>query len=80
MGEENETSYFEWTYKFYLRRGGVKLRLFEDGAYNKNFPPELRVFSKRFNHDRNLLRALSSKIKSKENSNNNSNENSKINY
>ena len=47
-GEENETSYFKWTYNCFLRRGEVKSRSIKDGAYNKDYPTELKVFSNRF--------------------------------
>ena len=38
MGEENKAYYFKWTCKCYSRRGGVKSRLIEEGAYIKNHP------------------------------------------
>ena len=57
MGRENETYYLKWTY---LRKIGVKSHIIEEGAYNKNYPSYLRVFSKRSNHNRYLVRALSS--------------------
>ena len=57
MGRENETHYLKWTY---LRKIGVKSHIIEEGAYNKNYPSYLRVFSKRSNHNRHLVRALSS--------------------
>ena len=37
MGDENETYYFKSKYIFYLRTGGVKSHLIEDGAHNKNY-------------------------------------------
>ena len=67
MGKKNETYCFKWTYDCYLRTGGVKSRIIEEGACNKNYPTELRVFSKRSNSDHHLIRFLDFSHLSKKN-------------
>ena len=66
IGDKNETYYFKQTYNCYRKAGGVKSRLIKECAYNKIYPLELSVLSKK-------LEPSPLKIKSKENNNSNNN-------